>query len=163
MKFFWVVLVLIFENKQTFGRGVICCTHSFACSLTHLYPSSWRSHGVAHEDNSGEVHNSDVMLCYCDHFGSFWCTSCATLQPLHDLFWLLSLFKCPFTPEMDHISHSGQICNTLLSHGTVTILVHFGAFNAILVHLMCNPMTLPWLALTPIPFQMSIYSRNGSY
>ena len=77
-----------------------------------------------------------------------------------------SLFKCPFNAGIDHISHSGQIWITLLSHGTVTILVHFGALWWILMHfgdLMSNPMSPPWLALTPIPFQMSIYSRNGSY
>ena len=33
----------------------------------------------------------------------------------------------------------------------------------ILVHFMCEPMTPPWLVLTPIPFQESILSRKRSY
>ena len=69
---------------------------------------------------------------------------------------LSSSFKCPFTPEMDYISYSGLIRNTLLLHAMVTNLVLFGPFLCILMHLMCNPMTFPWLALTPILFQVSI-------
>ena len=65
--------------------------------------------------------------------------------------------------EMDHISHSGQIQNTLLCHAMVTILVHVSPFWCILVHIMCNPMTPQWLALTHLLFQVSIYSRNSSY
>ena len=61
------------------------------------------------------------------------------------------------------ISHSGQTRDTLFCHAMVTILVHFDAFWCILVHLMCNPLTPPWLALTPLPLQVSIHSRNGSY
>ena len=56
------------------------------------------------------------------------CISCVTPWPLHDFSWLLSPFECPFNPEWDHISHSGQIWNTLLCHDMVTILVHFGPF-----------------------------------
>ena len=41
--------------------------------------------------------------------------------------------------------------------------MHVGAFWYILVHLMCNPMTPPWLVLTPIPFQVSMQSRKWSY
>ena len=46
---------------------------------------------------------------YGDHFGPFWsiliyfgtfqCTSCATPWPLHELYWLLNLFKCPCYPK----------------------------------------------------------------
>ena len=97
------------------------------------------------------------------HFGAFWCTSCSTPKPLHDLPRLLSSFKCSSYPKMDYISHSGQIRNALLCHVVVTILVHFDAFWCILVHLMCDPLTPPWLALTPLPLQVSIKSRNGSY
>ena len=68
------------------------------------------------------------------HSGAFWCTSCATPWPLHDLLWLLSSFKCSFNPKMDHISHSEQIRNTWLSHSMETILLHFGPFWCILVH-----------------------------
>ena len=88
-------------------------------------------------------HGMDTILV---HFGAFWCTSCATQWPLHDLLWLLFPFKCPFIPEMDHISYSGQIRNALLSHGTVTILVHFGPFWSILVHFVGDPTTpLYWI------------------
>ena len=45
--------------------------------------------------------------CFLVHFGAFWCASCVTPQPLHDLLWLLYPSKCPFIPEMDHMSHSG--------------------------------------------------------
>ena len=71
------------------------------------------------------------------HFGAFWCTSCATPWPLHDLLWLLYPSKCPFTPEMGHMSHSGQIRNTFLCDGTVTILVYFGPF-------WCTSWATPW-------------------
>ena len=64
------------------------------------------------------------------NFGAFWCTSCATPQSFHDLYWLLSPFMCPSNPEIDHISHSGQIQNTALScYGD-----HFGPIWSILVH-----------------------------
>ena len=101
------------------------------------------------------------MVTILVHLAKFGCTSCLTPWPLHDLPWFLSPFKCPFNPEMDHIIHSGHIQNTLFCHGTVTFFVHFGAFWCILVHPMCDPMTRPWLALTAIPFQVSINSRNG--
>ena len=91
--------------------------------------------------HSGQIWNT--LLCHAMDtilvlFGAFWCTSCATPWPLHDLLWLLHLSKCPFTPDMDHISHSGQIRNTfaLTSYGN-----HFGPFWSILVHLMGDPMT----------------------
>ena len=45
----------------------------------------------------------------------------------------------------------------------VTILVHFYPFWCSLVHLMCDPMTPLWLALTLFPFQVSIKSRKRSY
>ena len=99
--------------------------------------------------------------CMLVHFGAFWCTSCATPWPHNDLHWLIYSSKCPFTPEIVHISHSGQIWNNLLCHAMDTILVHYGALWCILVNLMCNPMTPWWLAPTPTPFQVSIYSRNG--
>ena len=71
------------------------------------------------------------FLCILVHFDAFWCIQCVTPWLVHDLLWLPSPFKCPLTPEMDYISHSGQIQNTLLRHGTVTflcILVHSDAF-----------------------------------
>ena len=101
----------------------------------------------------------EPLWCILVNFGAFWCIPCATAWPLNDFLWLLYPSKCPF---MDDISDSGQIWNTLLCHAMDNILVLFGAFWCILVHIMCNPMTPPWLALTPPPFQVSIYSRYGS-
>ena len=95
----------------------------------------------------------EPLWCILVNFGAFWCIPCATAWPLNDFLWLLYPSKCPF---MDDISDSGQIWNTLLCHAMDTILVLFGAFWCILVHIMCNPMTPPWLALTPPPFQVSI-------
>ena len=43
----------------------------------------------------------------------------------------------------DKFKKQGQIQNTLLSHAMETILLHFGPFWRILVHLMCDPMTPP--------------------
>ena len=87
------------------------------------------------------------------HFGPFWCTSWVTPPPPHDWFRLLSPWKCPFYSEMGHISDSGQIWNTF---AMLTIWINFGLFWSILVHLMGDPTTPPWLFLTPIPFQVSI-------
>ena len=95
------------------------------------------------------------------HLGAFWCASYATPWPLHDLLWLLCPSKHPFTPEIDHMSHSGQISNYFALRCNGAHFVLFGPFWCILVRLMCNPMTPPWLALTPITFEVSIYSRNG--
>ena len=70
------------------------------------------------------------------HFGA------PHVRPLHDSHWLLFPSKCPFNPEKDHISHSGQNQNTsAVSYNGD----HVGAFWCILVHLMCDPMTPPWL------------------
>ena len=78
------------------------------------------------------------------HFGPFWCTPCVTPWPLHDFSWLLSPFKCPFNPEWDHISHSGQIWNTfaLSWYGD-----HFGPFWSIFVRFgpfWCTSWATPW-------------------
>ena len=78
-----------------------------------------------------------LFWCILVNFVAFCCTLCATPWPLYDLLWLLSRFKRLFTPEMDHISHSGQIRNTLLCHVTVNILVHFVAF-------CCTLCATPW-------------------
>ena len=56
---------------------------------------------------------SSVMLwkqlwCTLINFGAFSCTSSATPWPLHYMLWVLSSFKCPFNPKMDHISHSNK-------------------------------------------------------
>ena len=100
-----------------------------------------------------------AMVTILVYFGPFWCTSWATPQPLHDWFWLLSPFKCPFNPEMDHDSYLGQIQNTLAQscYGD-----YFGPFWSILMHLMGDPTTPPWLVLTSFLFQVSIQPRNGS-
>ena len=85
----------------------------------------------------------------------FWQALWATPQPLYDWFRLLSLFKGPFNPELDYISHSGwnskRFCSVMLGWPTD----HFGPFWSVLVHLMGDPMTPPWLFLTPVPFIVS--------
>ena len=60
------------------------------------------------------------------HFGAFWCTSCTTPWPFHDLLWLLSSSGV-HSLKIDHISHLEEILNTLICHDMVAILVHFGA------------------------------------
>ena len=70
--------------------------------------------------------------------GAFWCSSCTTPWTLHNLLWLLYPSRCPFHPEMDYISHSGWIQNSLLCHAMMTILVHFGASYV-------RPFDLLWL------------------
>ena len=104
-----------------------------------------------------------TIWCFLVHFGAFWCASCATPWPLHDLLWLLYPSKCPFTPEMDHMSHSGQIRNTFLCDGTVTILVYFGPF-------WCTSWATPWplhdllwlLHLSKCPFTPDMYHLSHS-
>ena len=81
---------------------------------------------------------SHAMVTVLVHFGPFWCTSWVTPPPLHDWFWLLSPFKCTFNPEMDHISHWGQIRKTF---SWSCYSDHFGPFWSILVHLMGDPTT----------------------
>ena len=92
------------------------CSESPSLSSVHLF-QKWIT---------SVTQNKFEMLClvmvHLVHFG-------ATPWPLHDLLWLLYPLKCPFIPETDHISHWGQIWDVLLSHGTVTILVHFGAHH----------------------------------
>ena len=71
------------------------------------------------------------------HCGEFWCilvTSWATPWLLHDLLWLLSPFKRPYTQERAHIKHSGQIQNTLLCHALPWYSDLFGPFWCILLH-----------------------------
>ena len=97
------------------------------------------------------------------YFGPFWYTSWMTPPPLYDWFWLLSSFKCPFYPEKGHISDSGKFETLLHCHAILTIWIKFESFWSILVHLMGDPTTPSWLVPTPIPFQVSILSRNGSY
>ena len=77
----------------------------------------------------------EPLWCILVNFGAFWCTSCATQWPLNDLLRFLYSSKCPFASVMDHISHLGQIQNTLSSswwyimYGALwCIIVHFGAF-----------------------------------
>ena len=108
-------------------------------------------------------HHLRTFWCILVHLGAFWCASYATPWPLHDLLWLLCPSKHPFTPEIDHMSHSGQISNYFALRCNGAHFVLFGPFWCILVRLMCNPKTPPWLALTPLPFQVFIYSRNGSH
>ena len=78
------------------------------------------------------------------HFGAFWCAS-YHVQPHNPSMTSISPFKCPSNPEKDNKSYSRQIQISLLYHAMVKILVHFGH----LVHFMCNPMTPPWIVLTP--------------
>ena len=78
-----------------------------------------------------------------------------TFERGYDLIWLISPLKCPSNPEKDYISHPGQLWNSMICHAMATILVNSYPFWCILVHLICNPMTPPWLLLTLIPFQVS--------
>ena len=129
-----------------------------------LYPSRCPFNPrMDHISHSGKIRNSLLCHAILVHFGAFWCMSWASPWPLYDLLGLLSSFKWPFNPEMGNISHSGQIQNTKLCHAVETISMQFGAFWCIMVHLMCNPVTPIWLALTHLPFQVSIYSGNGSH
>ena len=144
---FWCILMHLMRNPM------LCLLSPFLSPLNKK--TDHLSHSTKFETLCSVMHFS-AFLCILVHFDAFWSTPCATPWLLHDLLWLLSPFKCPFTPEMDHISHSGQIWNTLLSHSTVTILVHFSAFCCIFLHLMCNPMTPPWLVQNTIPFQVPI-------
>ena len=92
------------------------------------------------------------------YFGAFWCTLRATPQPFQDLFWLLSRFKFPSNPEIDYIRNSGWIWN---SFALSCCIEHFGPFWCILVQLMCNPMTPPWLHWLLSPFKCpSIPEKN---
>ena len=100
-----------------------------------------------HTSHSEQIRNT--LLCHAmdtilEHFGAFCCIlvhlGAPHVQPHGPS---MTCTKRPFTPEMGHISHSGQIRNTLLCHAMDTILMRFGAFWCILVHLMCNPMTPP--------------------
>ena len=107
-------------------------------------------------DNWGKICYFNVMQCNCDHFCGILVHLTSNPMPFYYLIGLLSPFKCPSSPEKDYISHSGQFWNNLLCHAMVTILVHLYPFWCILVHLICNPMTPPWLLLTTIPFQVSM-------
>ena len=95
---------------------------------------SWRGHGVTHE-----VYQNAPKLTKED-------------QNCHPH---VSPFKCPFNHKKDHISHSGQIwylCSVMIWWPFCSILVKFHAFLCILVHLIWDAMTPPWLALTFSPF-----------
>ena len=125
---FWCILVHFGAHHVQPHDPSMTCSDSYPLSSVHLI-LKWII--LVTQDKFETL--CSVMLwrplwCILVHFGAFWCTSCLTPWPLHDLLWLLYPFKCSFTPEMDHIGHSEQIRNTLLSHGTVTILVHFSPF-----------------------------------
>ena len=92
------------------------------------------------------------------HFGAIWCAS-YYVQPHDPSMTSISPFKCPSNPEKDNKSYSTQIQISLLYHAMVNILVHFGH----LVHFMCNPMTPPWIVLTPKPFHVSMLSKKKWY
>ena len=83
---------------------------------------------ISHSEQIRNTLHCHAMMATLVHFGAFWCTSCAAPWPPNDLLWLLSSFKCPFNLEINHISHWGQIRNTLLCHAMIAQLVHFGAF-----------------------------------
>ena len=125
---FWCILVRFGARHGRPHDPSMTCSVSYPLSSGHLI-QKWAI--LVTQDKFKT--QSSVMLwkqfwCNLVHFGALWCTSCATPWPLYDLLWLICPFKCPFTPEMDRISHSGQIRNILPSHGTVTILVCFHQF-----------------------------------
>ena len=141
---FWTILV---------NFGAFCCPSCATPWPLHdlywlLYPLKSPSNiEKDHISHSGKIQNSSLnhesdhfgpFWFILDHFGAYCCTSCRTAWPLHDLYWLPFPFKCPYNPEKDHISHSGQIRNTfeLSWYGD-----HFGPFWSILVHIMGDPTT----------------------
>jgi len=143
---FWSILVHFGAHPVQPHDPTMTCTDSSTLPSVHLL-QKWI---VLVTQDKFEILRSVMQWtpfwCIIMHFLTFWCTLCATPWPLHDLLWLLYPFKCPFIPEMELSSHSGQIRNALLSHGTVTILVFFGAFWSILVHFVGDPTTpLYWI------------------
>ena len=124
----WSVLVHFGAPHVQPHDPSMTCSDSYPLSSVHLI-KKWI---ILVTQDKFEILFS-VMLwkplwCILVNFGAFGCTPCATLWPLHDLLSLLSSFKCPLNAKMDHISHSGQIRNTLLWHAMETTLVHFGLF-----------------------------------
>ena len=156
---FWCIFVHFGAPHVWLHDPSMTCTDSYPLSSVNLMKKrSYKSF------RTSSKHFCSVMpkwqfLSILVHFGPFWCILMHLIQapmtPPH-LSRLISPFKCSFNPEKDHISHSGQIWDSLFCHDMVTILVNFGPFCFILVQLMRSPTTPPWLVLTPIPFQVSI-------
>ena len=90
--------------------------------------------------------------CILVYFDAFWWTLCTTLCPSPPL---ITLTPIPFSTvhliqKWISVTWPNLKCFVLSCYGD-----HFSAFWCILMHLDA-------LALTAIPFQVSIYSRNGS-
>ena len=149
------------QNKSGRSHVVVHELHKFApfaLALTSFPIKFPFNPEMDHISHSGQIQNTllcHTMVTIFVYIGPFWSTSCATPWPLHDLYWLLSSFKCPFHPKMNDISHSGQIRNTFLCQTVVTILAHFGPF-------WCTSCATPWplhdlySLQTPILFQVSV-------
>ena len=61
--------------------------------------------------------------------------------------------NAPKWTKMHQKGHHSMTEQSISNLSWVTNVIHFfSAFWCVLVHLMCNPITPPWLALTPTPF-----------
>ena len=127
---FWSILVHFGAPHVRPHNPSMTCSDSYPLSSIHLI-QQWI---IFVTQDKFET----LLLCWpfgsiLVHFGPFWCTSWVTPPPLHDCFWLLPPFKCPFNPEMDHISHWGHIQKkifiVMLWWPFWSILVHFGAHH----------------------------------
>ena len=124
---FWCILVHFgAPHVQPHGPSMTC-SDSSALPNVHLL-QKWIT--LVTQDKFRNTLICDAMVTILVPFDAFWYTSCVTPWPLNDLLWLLYPSKCPSTPEMDLISHSGLIQITQLWHAMYSILVHFGAFGA---------------------------------
>ena len=89
------------------------------------------------QDKFKKILLSCAMVTIMVHFGPFWCTSCATPRPLcTDSYSLSSIHVIQKEIKYETPDKFGTL---LLCHEMVTILVHFGPFWSILVHLMGDP------------------------
>ena len=86
------------------------------------------------------------LWCNLVHFVAFCSSSCATPWSLHDLFWLLSPFRCPSNLEIDHVIHVGHSGPIWKSFALSCYFDHSGLFWTILVQFMGDPTTpLYWI------------------
>ena len=137
---------------------------------------SWKGHGVACEMHQNAPKMVTIALQHIEmtnfssivwvstlvHFGGFWCffahLMCDPTTPCTESYSLLSVQE--IKKEIILVSQDKfETCNG----DQLTILVHFGPFWRILVHLMCDPKTPQWLDLTHIPFQVSHLCRKRLY
>ena len=88
------------------------------------------------------------------HFQKRWCILVQLMHYPMTPPW----FACSFTPPGVHLIQKWIILVTkdkIEIPCSVMPWCYFDTFSCILVHLMCDPVTPTWLALTPILFQVS--------